>query len=235
MADTSTFVLVPGAGHGGWQWAPVARRLRAAGHDAITLTLPGFASGDHRDGLRLSDAVACVVRAVLDRDLTDVTLIAHSWGGYPVTAAAHQLTGRVSKVIFYSALVPARGVPLAEENPAYSRMIRDDIAESLDGTTAISREQASLLIPGAPDSARDLLFELLEPTPGHYYTDALDLPDLTTLGISLTYLLSENDQVLARPGSEFAARLGLSPTMLPGGHDGMLSHPDAIADAILHA
>jgi pimeloyl-ACP methyl ester carboxylesterase len=235
MAAATTFVLVPGAGHGGWQWAPVARRLRAAGHDAITLTLPGFACGDRRDGLRLSDATACVVRAVLDRDLTNVTLAAHSWGGYPVTAAAHQITDRLSKVIFYSALVPARGVPLAAENPAYERMIRDDIAATPDGTTAITREQATLLIPGAPESTRDLLFELLEPTPGRYYTDALDLPDLTTLSISLAYLLSEEDRVLARPGTEFAARLGLSPTMLPGGHDAMLSHPDHIAKAILHA
>lgn len=235
MAATSTFVLVPGAAHGGWQWAPVARRLRDAGHEAITLTLPGFASGDRRDGLRLSDTTACVVRAVLDRDLTGVTLVAHSWGGYPATAAAHQLVPRVAKMIFYSALVPARGVPLVDENPAYSRMIRDDIAAAPDQTTAITREQAALLIPGAPDSTRDLLFELLEPTPGHYYTDALDLPELTTLGIDLAYLLAEDDQVLARPGAEFAARLGLTPTMLPGGHDGMLSHPDTIATAIMQA
>ncbi|MBO0806164.1 MAG: alpha/beta fold hydrolase [Nocardiopsaceae bacterium] len=206
MTATSTFVLVPGAGHGGWQW-----------------------------GLRLSDATACVVRAVLDRDLAGVTLVAHSWGGYPVTAAAHQLAHRVSKVIFYSALVPSRGVPLADEDPAYARMIRDGIAATPDGTTAITREQAALLIPGAPGSTRDLLFELLEPTPGRYYTDALDLPDLTTLGIDLAYLLSEDDQVLARPGAEFAARLGLTPVMLPGGHDAMLSHPDAIAKAIMHA
>jgi hypothetical protein len=118
-------------------------------------------------------------------------------------SAAHQLTDRLSKVIFYSALVPARGVPLAEENPAYSRMIRDDIAATPDGTITITREHATLLVPGAPKSTCDLL---LEPTPGHYYTDALDLPDLTTLNIGLAYLLSEEDHVLARPGIEFAAR-----------------------------
>jgi hypothetical protein len=87
-------------------------------------------------------------------------------------------------VIFYSTLVPASGVPLAKENPAYSRMIHDDIAATPDGTTAISREQAALLIPGAPKSTRDLLFELLEPAPGHYYAAALNLPDLTTLNIA---------------------------------------------------
>lgn len=235
MAASTTYVLIPGAGHGGWQWAPVARRLRAAGHAALTLTLPGFASGDRRDGLSLSDAVSHVVRAVLERDLADVTLVAHSWGGYPATAAAHQLPDRVTKVIFCGALVPAPGVPLADENPAYARMIRDDIAASPDGTTAITREQAPLLIPGAPEAACDLLFELLEPVPGRYYTDALDLPALATLGIGLAYLLSENDQVLARPGGEFAARLGLEPVPLPGGHDAMLTHPDAVAGAILRA
>lgn len=40
------FVFVPGAWHGGWAWRPVARRIRAAGHKAITLTLPGQGDGD---------------------------------------------------------------------------------------------------------------------------------------------------------------------------------------------
>lgn len=233
MSTGSTFVLEPGAAHGGWQWAPVARRLRAAGHQAITLTPPGFGSGDDRSQVQLSDATDQIVRTVVERDLDDVTLVAHSWGGYPVTAAAHQLADRVSKIVFYSALVPAPGVPLVDENPDYAAMIRADIAASPDKTTAIRREQAPMLVPGAPEPVVDLLFELLEPVPGRYYTDALDLPDLTTLGIELTYLLSENDQVLARPGTEFAARIGLSPIIVPGGHDGMLTHPDAIAEALL--
>ncbi|HLI38375.1 MAG TPA: alpha/beta fold hydrolase [Streptosporangiaceae bacterium] len=127
---------------------------------------PGGRAGGNRAGLArvrqrrpsrwtaAADATACVVGAVLGRELTDVTLVAHSWGGYPATAAAHQLTGRVSKLIFCSALVPARDVPLAAENPAYEQMIRGDIAASPDGTSAITRERASLLIPGAPDSTR---------------------------------------------------------------------------------
>jgi hypothetical protein len=39
-------------------------------------------------------------------------------------------------------------------------MIRGDIAASPDGTSAMTREQASPLIPGAPGSTRDLPFEL---------------------------------------------------------------------------
>lgn len=234
MTTTSAYVLVPGAGHGGWQWAPVAHRLRAAGHTAITLTLPGFADGDERAGLRLSDAVEHTVRAVLDRELTGVTFVAHSWAGYPVTAATHQLADRVAKVIFYSALVPARGVPLVDENPDVTPLLRDAIAAAPDGSAGVTREMAGLLAPGAPPATRDLLFELLEPTPGAYYTDALDLPDLTTLDVDLTYLLAEDEQILIRPGADFAARLGLTPVIVPGPHDGMLTHPDEITEAILH-
>ncbi|MFD2419039.1 alpha/beta fold hydrolase [Amycolatopsis pigmentata] len=180
-----------------------------------------------------SDLLPSAAGAVLDRELTDITFVAHSWGGYPVTGATHRLAGRVSKVIFYSALVPARGVPLVDENADYATMIRDAIAASPDGTVGFPRELADLLAPDAPQATRDLLFDLLEPTPGAYYTDALDLPDLTTLDVDLTYLLAENDQVLARPGAEFAARLGLTPVIVPGPHDGMLTHPDEITKAIL--
>ncbi|MFG2472626.1 hypothetical protein ACGFXB_45520 [Streptomyces canus] len=35
---------------------------------------------------------------VLDRDLKDVVLVGHSWGGYPVTDTAHALAGRVRRV-----------------------------------------------------------------------------------------------------------------------------------------
>ncbi|WP_236705342.1 alpha/beta fold hydrolase, partial [Frankia sp. ACN1ag] len=88
---SSTFVLVPGAWQGGWSWQPVARRLRAAGHPAVTLTPPGLADGDSRIGLRLSDAVTHVVREIEERGLDDVTLVGHSWGGYPITGAAHRV------------------------------------------------------------------------------------------------------------------------------------------------
>jgi hypothetical protein len=58
----------------------------ACGHEAVALTLPGLADGDSRAGLRLSDAVAHVVSEIEQRDLADVTLVAHSWGGYPSPA-----------------------------------------------------------------------------------------------------------------------------------------------------
>jgi hypothetical protein len=43
----STYVLVPGGGHGGWCYKKVARLLREAGHDVRALTLTGVGERSH--------------------------------------------------------------------------------------------------------------------------------------------------------------------------------------------
>lgn len=199
------------------------------------MTLPGLDDGDSRAGRHLSETVDFVVREVEKRDLRDVVLVGHSWGGYPITGAAHRLIGRIRQVVYYNALVPTRGRPLIDENPDYSAMIRAAIAASPDGSVAVVPEQLPLLLPEGSADAHRLLFELLVPQPGAYYTEALDVDEVTTAGIPAAYLLSENDLVLARPGAEFAARLGLEPVLVPGGHESMLTDPDAVAQAILAA
>jgi pimeloyl-ACP methyl ester carboxylesterase len=228
-----TFVLVPGAWQGGWAWQPVARRLREAGHAAVTITLPGLADGDERAGLRLSDAVEHVVAEVSRRDLSEVVLVGQSWGGYVITGAAHGLAGRLAKVVYYNAVVPARGTAMVDENAEYAAMTRAAIEASPDGTVSMLREQVPMLMPEADKQAQDLFFELLVPQPGGYFVDPLDVGDVTTQGVPAGYVLSEDDRALARPGTEFAARIGLTPVMVPGGHESMLTRPDEVTAALL--
>ena len=227
------FVLVPGAYQGGWSWQPVAHRLRAAGHLAVTVTLPGLADGDQRTGRHLADAVDHVVAEVERRDLNGVVLVAQSWGGYPVTGAAHRLADRLAAVVYYNAIVPARGVPLIDENPDYRTMLLAAIEASPDGSVAVTPEQMSLLTPEWDEQAQRFLYDLLVPQPGAYYTEALDVDPVTAIGLPVAYLASENDLVLARPGAEYAARVGISPVPVPGGHESMLTHPDEVASALL--
>ncbi len=233
ISSGPTVVLVPGAWEGGWAWQPVARRLREAGCAAVTVTLPGLADGDQRAGLRLSDAVDHLVAEVGRRDLSEVVLVGHSWGGYVITGAAHQLAGRLVKVVYYNAVVPARGTAMVDENAEYAAMIRPAIEASPDGTIGVVREQVPILMPEADKQAQDLFFELLVPQPGGYFLDPIDVGDVITLGVPAGYILSEDDRALARPGTEFAARIGLTPVMVPGGHESMLTRPDEVAKALL--
>jgi pimeloyl-ACP methyl ester carboxylesterase len=233
--SSSTYVLIPGAWHGGWSWRPVAERLRAEGHRAICLTLPGLGDGDDPVGLGLEDAVDHVVSEVDRRGLNDVTLIGHSWAGYPLAGAAHRLSGKVSKAVYYAAQVPVPGRSLVEDNPPEAAaMLRGLIDASPTRAIAPTLQFVQGIFMQDVDGATQrLVADLLTPQPGNYFLDALDVPNVVERGIPALYVLGEDDRALPRPGAEFAARLGLEPVMVPGTHEGLLTHPDEVAKAIL--
>ena len=231
----TTYVLIPGAWHGGWSWEPVAQRLRAAGHSAVTVTLPGLGHGDDPRGHHLTAAADHIVRVIEDRDLTDVVLVAHSWGGYPLTGAAGRLGRRLAGIVYYAAQVPVAGRSMIDDNPPEAgAMLRGLIDAS--PTRAIEptvQFVEQIFMQGETPQAQRLVADLLTPMPGDYFLDPAEGPDVTTLGVPLHYLHGEQDQALPHPGATFAARLGLTPTAVPGTHEGMLTHPDEIAKAIL--
>ncbi|MFJ2645277.1 alpha/beta fold hydrolase [Streptomyces sp. NPDC087420] len=235
------FVMIPGAWHAAWCWRPVAKRLRAAGNTTLALTMPGLGDDEETTGLHLQDAVDHIAAEFQRRDLTDVTLVAHSWGGYPMTGAAHRVADRLAKIVYCSAFVPLRGksarAELAGEGAA---AIRDEgIRVSTEGPAWLppwefARES---LIQDEPEAVQRLVWELLTPQPANYGAEALDVPDVTTLGIPVAYVLSEHDLGLGTPeaGARFAARLGVRPIMVPGSHESLLTHPDEVAHALMEA
>jgi pimeloyl-ACP methyl ester carboxylesterase len=89
----ATYVLVAGNWLGGWAWADVTSRLRAAGHDVHPVTLTGLGDRVHLASpeVDLDTHVTDIVHTIEYADLTDVILVGHSYGGFPVTAAADRL------------------------------------------------------------------------------------------------------------------------------------------------
>lgn len=47
---------------------------------------------------------------------------------------------------------------------------------------------------------------------------SLDLPRVTEIGVDAAYVLCADDSALARPGTGFAARLGVDSLVIPGTH-----------------
>src|SRR3954466_725867 len=107
----STFVVVHGGFGGGWEWTPVARRLRARGHHVVTPTLTGMGERAHLAGVDVTiDTHVQDIAAVIEmEDLTDVVLCGHSYGGVPVTGAADRVPERLRLLIYIDALVPRDG------------------------------------------------------------------------------------------------------------------------------
>jgi len=106
-----TFVLIHGAWHGGWVWRPVVDRLEAQGHYVVTPTLTGLADRSHllSASVDLDMHIADIVNTFEWNDLTDVTLVAHSYGGWPVSGAIQHILPRLSSLVYLDAFAPHEG------------------------------------------------------------------------------------------------------------------------------
>lgn len=111
-----TFVLVHGAWHGGWCWRRVADRLRAKGHYVIAPTLSGVGERSHLkpEDINLTTQVDDVVGEVKWKDLQDIVLVGHSYGGMVITGAAEQMRDRIAAIVYLDAFLPGDGQSLAD-------------------------------------------------------------------------------------------------------------------------
>ena len=233
---TETFVLINGAWHGGWSWRLVAQHLRADGHRVLTPTLPGLADGDDPTRYHLSDVVDHVER----HDLRDVTLVGHSWGGYPITGAAPRLVARLRRLVYWSAFVPAEGATLLDEvPPPYVELFTQLAGASGNNTVTLPFEvwQGGFMQDAGEDVQR-MVHSLLVPQPMQYFTETVPALDLDALGVPAGYVITTDDVALP-PGEyawtpRFPARLGnVTPIEAPGSHEACFTRPAELADALL--
>src|ERR1700759_2182793 len=118
-----TFVLVHGAWHGGWCWRRVADLLEARGHRVFTPTLTGLGERSHlmSADINLDTHITDVVNVLKWEDLRDVVLVAHSYGGWPVSGAIEQMLDRIASVVYLDAFVPEDGQKSLDTASEFSR------------------------------------------------------------------------------------------------------------------
>jgi pimeloyl-ACP methyl ester carboxylesterase len=96
----ASFVLVPGAGGMAWYWHCVVPLIRAAGHQAIAVDLPG---DDRHAGLAVYADI--VIREIAER--SDVILVAQSLAGFTAPLVCARVPVRM--VVFVNAMIPKPG------------------------------------------------------------------------------------------------------------------------------
>jgi pimeloyl-ACP methyl ester carboxylesterase len=93
-------ILVPGFWLGAWAWDEVAAALRAGGHDATALTLPGLESADaDRSAITLSDHVDAICDAVKAAG-RPVVLAVHSGTGFSGYVASDRVPELIAAMIY---------------------------------------------------------------------------------------------------------------------------------------
>jgi pimeloyl-ACP methyl ester carboxylesterase len=160
----ATFVIVHGGWGGGWEWTPVAARLREQGHQVFTPTLDGMGDRRHRGwaGIGLSDHIEDVLAVLEFEQLHDVVLCGHSYSGMVITGVADRDPTRIRLLVHLDAFIPDDGQALLDLVPDdFARLLRESVQDG--GIPA----PADLLPPpgSLPEDLREGYIERLGPQP----------------------------------------------------------------------
>jgi hypothetical protein len=108
----ATVLLLHGAWHGAWAWDRVRPRLEASGHTVYTPTFAGVGERayelhqGHKPPIGLETHIGNIVNYVEQRHLHDLTVVAHSYAGVPLTAAIPRILPAVRHLVYLDAFYP---------------------------------------------------------------------------------------------------------------------------------
>ncbi|WP_326557510.1 alpha/beta fold hydrolase [Micromonospora sp. NBC_01796] len=226
--DRPTLLLVHGAWHGSWSWQKLEGKLAADGWATRSVQLPSAVVQDApAEPLPGMYDDADVVRTALAEISGPVVVVAHSYGGIPVTEATAGATNVVHLVYLASyqldvgeAMLPFHGVPVPDSlagtlpvtDPATGRARGDFFYQDLD--VAEAAEANARLVPQSVRAC-------FEP--------------VTRVGwrsIPSTYVVADKDQALSPSDQERMARRAGAVHHLPSGHSPFLSMPGALASLL---
>lgn len=208
-----TMLLVHGAWHGSWCWDRLRAALGATGWSTRTVDLPsaGRDCGVHEDAQAILDE--------LGRIDGPVVVVAHSYGGIPVTLAAAKAAG-VARIVYLAAyqldvdesLLGFHGAPVPDE-PAGLRAVPDDPLSMFYGDVpdAEAREAAQRLVPQSTRSFGE------PPTQAGWHT------------VPSAYIVCEHDQALPPQDQEALATRSGEVHRLASSHSPFLSMPQELA------
>ena len=114
----SEFLLIHGSCHGAWCWHRVIPALRALGHTARAIDLPGHGL-DHTADMDVT--LDLYARSILGALHGSTIVVGHSMAGYPITAAAELDPSRIAALVYVCAYAPASGKSLADMRRAGPR------------------------------------------------------------------------------------------------------------------
>jgi pimeloyl-ACP methyl ester carboxylesterase len=128
----STFLLVPGGWHGGWYFQSLAEALRLRGHRAYALTLTGLGERSHllHADVNLDTHIEDVVQLLKMENLSEVTLLGHSYAGMVISGVIDRIPERIRAAIYCDAYVPEDGQSCFElVNDKYRKLFLDGAAK----------------------------------------------------------------------------------------------------------
>jgi pimeloyl-ACP methyl ester carboxylesterase len=232
----ATFVLVHGAMHGGWCWRDVRRGLEHSGHVVHTPTLTG--QGDRRHLLGRDIGVGTHVTDLIEliefEDLTDVTLVLHSYAGVLAGPVVERATRRIRQIVHLGAFLVDPGECLLDvEPPETASRYRELVATSGDGWR-VPASDAFLEQWGVTDpEAKAWVGPRLTDFPFRCQTDPVAYDPAPLAATRQSYVRHTAPPMPSLEGSFRRAVAAGWPTMdIATGHDAMVAAPQLVVDLL---
>jgi pimeloyl-ACP methyl ester carboxylesterase len=238
-ARMATYVLVHGAGHGGWCYGRLAPLLRAAGHEVFTPTLTGLGERAHllTADTSLTTHIEDVAQLLEHEDLREVILVGHSYGGMVITGAADRALPRIGQLVYLDATIPRDGEALVDSSPG-ARIALAAEARVVDGVELVLWPDSPIArhIYGVEDEA-DWAWMLprLRPHPWRAFTEPLVLHQPAEIASLPRTIINCTPTLAVRAGHETIERYQQADRVweIDTGHDLMITEPEATARLLL--
>jgi pimeloyl-ACP methyl ester carboxylesterase len=120
-----TYLLVHGAWHSGEAWERVVQLLRSAGHRVFAPSLTGHGGKAHllSPEVGLDTHIEDIVGLILEKDLTEVILVGHSYAGLVVSDVVNRVPDRIAHLVYLDAMVPQDGESALDVMPVTQALI----------------------------------------------------------------------------------------------------------------
>jgi len=231
----TNYVLVHGAWHGGWAWQRVVPALRAAGHEVHTPTLAGLSDRAHllSRSITLDTHIQDIVALLEAYDLSDVTLVGHSYGGQVISGVADRVPGRIAVRVYLDAFLASDGEAAIDMLPAsVAAHYRDSVAERGFGWLIPPRPLAGLGVTEEADVA--WLTPRLTPHPWSTFARPIALTGAADAVPGVYIECAAGGRPFQSQAARAVAR-GWPTREIPTGHEAMVTRPAELGKLLLES
>ncbi|WP_438026637.1 alpha/beta hydrolase [Sorangium sp. So ce233] len=221
MSAIPSVVLVHGAWHRPACWSQVACKLLGSGIDVRVPELPSAGAEAGRRGDLAADAAA--VRAALAEVPGKAIVVAHSYGGLPVTEVAAR-TGKVAHIVYLCAFMLGPGESLLS---AIGGQPPPWWITSADGATVTAADPRSVFYNDCAEEVAAAAEAALVPQARAAFTQPLSAAAWQEL--PTTYVICQRDNAIPVFAQEAMSQRARKVLRLDASHSPFLSRPDEVA------
>lgn len=229
----TTYVLAHDAWHTGKELESAASFIRRVGHQVHAPTIAGNRPGDPKT-VGLEDAIKSIVDYLAEKNLKDVILVGHGYGGMIITGVADRVPDRLRRLVYWNAFVPNNGESVNDMVP-YIALFGSTLAQRGDGSImlpfSIWREE---FINDVDLETAQKAYAALNPHPERTFVDKISIKNNPAgMQLAKSYINCTDDTALPDRlpwHPRLSQKLGpFRLVQIPGSHELCFSNPKRLA------